>query len=278
MDIYTIDAGTFKCDGGGIFGGIPKVLWSEHEPADEQNRITLAMRCLLVNDGLHKVLIDTGAGEKLCPEFIHQNEINNAGRLIASLKKNGITPEEITDVVHTHLHWDHCGGGTTLNKKGEPVPTFKNATYHCTQTQWYNALNPNEIEESAFFKNDLIPIEKSRQLNLIKEETELFPGFQLRIFNGHTPGMLVPIFGYKHRKVAYINDLFPVIANISLPWIAAYDLYPVTTLEEKRIFLREAYKKQYILMFEHDVNYECATIEWDEKRGAIVDHKGNLFT
>jgi glyoxylase-like metal-dependent hydrolase (beta-lactamase superfamily II) len=276
MELITIDAGTFLCDGGGIFGGVPKVLWERQIKADEHNLIKLAMRCLLVVSGDRKVLIETGAGDKLSWKFIENNGIEDPQRLIESLKKAGFEPEDITDVVHTHLHWDHCGGGTKFNEKREVKLTFSRATYHCARSQWENALNPNPREGDAYFENDILPVEKSGNLNLIDKECELFPGFDLRIFNGHTPGMMVPLIDYKGKKVAYVNDLAPLVANIPLKWISAYDLYPVTSMEEKNSFLREAFDNGYILYFEHDTQFECTTIRWDEKKGPLVDRKGEL--
>jgi len=276
MQIFTIDAGNFLCDGGGIFGGVPKLLWERKIKADNRNLIKLAMRCLLVVSGDRKILIETGAGEKLSWKFVENNGIENPHLLIDSLQQAGFKPEDITDVLHTHLHWDHCGGGTKLNDKKEAVVTFPNATYHCTKAQWENALNPNPREGDAYFENDLIPIKESGQLHLIETEDEFLPGFEIRIFNGHTPGMIVPLLEFRERKIAYITDLTPLTANVPLKWISAYDLYPVTSMEEKAIFLREAYENNYILYFEHDRQYECATLKWDERKGPMIDKTGDL--
>jgi len=276
MQIFTIDAGNFLCDGGGIFGGVPKLLWKRKIKADHRNLITLAMRCLLVVSGDRKILIETGAGEKLSWKFVENNGIENPHLLIDSLQQAGFKPEHITDVLHTHLHWDHCGGGTKFNDKKEAVVTFPNATYHCTKAQWENALNPNPREGDAYFENDLMPIKESGQLHLIEDEHELVPGFEIRIFNGHTPGMIVPLLEFGGRKIAYITDLTPLTANVPLKWISAYDLYPVTSMEEKATFLREAYENNYILYFEHDRQYECATLKWDERKGPMIDKTGNL--
>jgi len=276
MQIFTIDAGNFLCDGGGIFGGVPKLLWERQIKADSRNLIKLAMRCLLVVEGNRKVLIETGAGDKLSWKFIENNGIENPHLLIDSLHQAGFNPEDITDVLHTHLHWDHCGGGTIFNNKKEAVITFPNATYHCTRSQWENALDPNPREGDAFFENDLIPVRESGQLHLIENEEKLFPGFEIRIFNGHTPGMIVPILDYCKKKIVYVTDLIPLTSNVPLKWISAYDLYPVTSMEEKNLFLREVFEKQYILYFEHDTQFECATVRWDEKKGPLVDKKGKL--
>ena len=151
MQLYIIDAGTFKCDGGGIFGGVPKTLWSRQIIADERNLIKLTMRCLLVVTGNRKVLIETGAGDKLSKKFMENNGLENPHLLIESLNKAGFQPEEITDVIHTHLHWDHCGGGTQFDENKKAVLTFPNAIYHCAKSQWENAQNPNPREGDAYF-------------------------------------------------------------------------------------------------------------------------------
>ena len=276
MQLFQIDAGTFQCDGGGIFGSVPKVLWSKKVPADDRNMITITMRCLLVVEGNRKILIETGAGEKLSEKFIRNNGVDNKNMLIDSIRKAGFEPEEITDVLHTHLHWDHCGGSTHVNKSGKIVPSFPNATYHCSKSQWENALNPNPREGDAYFEDDLIPIEKARQLNLIESETDLVPDVELRIFDGHTPGQIIPLIHFKNKVIVYVSDLIPTVANIPTKWIASYDLFPVTTMEEKQAFLKEAVNKNFILFFEHDLEYECATVKWDEHKGPQINQTGKL--
>lgn len=276
MEIFIIDAGSFLCDGGGIFGSVPKVLWERQIKSDSRNLIKLAMRCLLVVEEGRKVLIETGAGDKLSRKFIENNGIEDPHRLIDSLRDAGFAPEDITDVIHTHLHWDHCGGGTTLNRKKELVLTFPNATYHCSRTQWENAMDPNPREGDAFFEDDLLPVKKSGKLNLLDKDRELIPGLYLKIFNGHTPGMIVPIINYQGKKIAYVSDLTPLVANIPLKWISAYDLYPVTSMEEKKSFLREAFENRYLLFFEHDTQFEGSTVRWDDQKGPLPDKKGDL--
>lgn len=276
MQLYQIDAGTFECDGGGIFGCVPKVLWSKRVPANERNMITIAMRCLLVIEGNRRILIETGAGEKLSDKFIRNNGINNRNKLVDSIKATGFQPEDITDVLHTHLHWDHCGGSTYINSNGAVATSFPNATYHCSKAQWENALNPNPREGDAYFTDDLLPVKNAGQLNLIEDDKELIPGIELRIFNGHTPGQIIPLIHYRDKTIAYVSDLIPTTANIPIKWIAAYDLFPVTTMEEKQAFLQEAYDKNYLLYFEHDLKYECAAVNWDETKGPKLGKTGNL--
>lgn len=276
MQLIQIDAGTFECDGGGIFGSVPKVLWSKRVPANERNMITIALRCLLVVEGDRRILIETGAGEKLSEKFIRNNGIDNKNKLLDSIRQAGFTPEDITDVLHTHLHWDHCGGSTCINSKGEIVPTFPKATYHCSKAQWENALNPNPREGDAYFKDDLLPVQDAGLLNLIEEETELIPGVELRMYHGHTPGQIIPFIHFQNKTLVYVSDLIPTVANIPIKWIASYDLFPVTTMEEKQAFLKEAYDKHYVLYFEHDLNDECASVDWNDAKGPILGKAGNL--
>lgn len=277
ISLHIIEAGTFLCDGGGIFGGVPKLLWSRQVKADDRNLIKLAMRCLLVVSGKRKILIETGAGTKLGWKFIENNGIENPDQLIDSLAAAGYSPADITDVLHTHLHWDHCGGGTRIDKENQVVTTFPNAKYYCSRTQWENATNTNVRESDAYFDNDLLPVNQSGQLELIENECELIPGVELRIFNGHTPGMIVPIVSIGNKKVAYVNDLAPMVANVPLKWIAAYDLYPVAAMEEKERFFKEAYENNYVLFFEHDPQTECCTLKWDTKKGPLPDERGALL-
>jgi glyoxylase-like metal-dependent hydrolase (beta-lactamase superfamily II) len=276
IKVHIIEAGTFLCDGGGIFGGVPKLLWSRQVKADERNLIKLSMRCLLVESGHRKVLIETGAGTKLNKKFIENNGIENPDQLIDSLAKAGFSPADISDVIHTHLHWDHCGGGTQLSPQGMVTTTFPNAKYYCSRTQWENASNANVRESDAYFDDDLLPVFNNGQLELIDSEGELFEGIEIRIFNGHTPGMIVPIITVVNTKIAYVNDLAPMVANVPLKWIAAYDLFPVTAMEEKELFFKEAFENNYILFFEHDPLYECCTLKWDERKGPLPDKKGKL--
>lgn len=276
IELHLIDAGTFLCDGGGIFGTVPKILWNRYVKADENNLIRLAMNCLLVVVGNNKILIETGAGTKLSWKFIQNNGIENSDLLIDSLNKEGFSTADITHVVHTHLHWDHCGGATFIDANKKIHLTFPNATYICSKAQWDNATNANVRESDAYFDNDFFPILEQGKLQLIEEDGELFPGIDLRIFNGHTPGMIVPIITVGTKKVAYVNDLAPLCAHVSLKWIAAYDLYPVTAMNEKAIFFKEAFEGQYILCFEHDLQNECCTLKWDVKKGPLSDERGSL--
>lgn len=277
MELFIIDAGNFLCDGGGIFGGVPKLLWSRQIKADERNLIKLTMRCLLVVHNNQKILIETGAGTKLSWKFIENNGIENNDILLDSLAKAGFKPDEITDVIHTHLHWDHCGGGTCINDENKVVPTFKNAKYHVALTQWENAMDPNPREGDAYFMDDLQPLKEAGLLNLIEKDCELIPGIEIRIFNGHTPGQIIPIINHKNQKLVYVSDLVPLVANIPIKWIPAYDLYPVTTMQEKQEFLLEAYNNNYILFFEHDLQFECANLKLHEHKGPILNKTGKLL-
>ncbi|HKM93081.1 MAG TPA: MBL fold metallo-hydrolase [Prolixibacteraceae bacterium] len=276
IELHIIDAGTFLCDGGGIFGSVPKILWNRYIKADENNLIRLAMNCLLVVAGENKILIETGAGTKLSWKFIQNNGIENSDLLIDSLSRAGFSTTDITHVIHTHLHWDHCGGGTFIDSDKKIHLTFPKATYICSKAQWENANNANVRESDAYFDDDFFPILEQGKLQLIEQEGELFPGIDLRIFNGHTPGMIVPIITVGTKKVAYVNDLAPLCANVPLKWIAAYDLYPVIAMNEKASFFKEAFEGQYILCFEHDLQNECCSLKWDAQKGPLPDEKGSL--
>ncbi|MFC2136856.1 MBL fold metallo-hydrolase [Bacteroidota bacterium] len=264
MRLYAIETGNFKLDGGAMFGVVPKSLWSKQYPADENNLINLAMRALLIDDGQKRIIIDNGLGEKLDEKFLSYYYLNGDENLEKSLKKYGYTTNDITDVIMTHLHFDHCGGGVKLNN-GKPELTFKNATYITSKNQWEEAMNPNPREEASFLKENLIPIEQSGQLKLIENDTQLTNDVKLKIFNGHTAGQVIPFISYKNKTIVYVADLIPSIANIPISWIPAYDINPITAMEEKKKFLNEAVENNYILFFEHDINYECCTVKTTEK-------------
>lgn len=276
MQVIQINAGTFKCDGGGIFGSVPKVLWSRHIVADHNNMITIPMRCLLIVSEERKLLIETGAGNKHDEKFIRNNGLDNVNKLRASLNQAGFDLEDITDVLHTHLHWDHCGGSTFIDKNGNIVPTFPNAKYHVSKEQWENALAPNRREADAYFVDDFIPIKESGLLNIIDTETTHIPGVQLKFYNGHTPGQIIPFILFRGKTLVYVSDLIPTVANIPIKWIASYDLYPVTSMDEKESFMQEAAKNAYVLFFEHDPRFECAAVTWDEAKGSKLLGTGTL--
>lgn len=260
MKLHSIDAGNLKLDGGAMFGVVPKVLWQRLYPADEKNLCNWAMRCLLVETENRKILIDTGMGNKQDEKFFKHYYPNGEGDLIASLSKQGFKPEDITDVIITHLHFDHVGGAVKHNEKGELVPSFPNATYHIGRRQWEWAVNANRRERASFLPENFIPLKEHGVLNLIDDETELFPGITLKMYDGHTDGQMLPHINYKGRTLVYAADLFPSTAHFPMPYIMSYDTRPLDTLKDKKRFFTEALENNYVVFFEHDLYNECCTL------------------
>lgn len=265
MKLYKIETGNLKLDGGAMFGVVPKVLWQKLYPADENNLANWAMRCLLIETGNRKVLIDTGMGDKQGAKFFSYYYPNGEETLESSLKKNGFNFDDITDVILTHLHFDHVGGAVKYNEKRELIPTFPNATYHVSQSQWELATNPNRREKASFLPENFVPLQDYNCLNLIEKEGELIPGIRIKIFNGHTVGQIIPYITYKNKKIAYGADLFPSTAHIPMPYIMGYDTQPLITLKDKERFFKDALKDDMIIFFEHDLYNECCSLKETEK-------------
>jgi len=266
MKLYTINTGNLKLDGGAMFGVVPKSLWAKKYPADENNLCNWSMRCLLVEDGDRKILIDNGFGDKQDKKFTRHFHLNGEDALESSLAKHGFKPDDITDVLLTHLHFDHCGGSIKYNKNHtELIPAFKNATYWISKVQWDWATNPNSREKASFLDENILPIKESGRLKLIDKEGELFQNVSIRFFNGHTEGQAIPFIRYKGKTIVYVADLMPSSAHIPLSWNMAYDIHPLLTLKEKNAFLNEAVENDYILFFEHDINHECCNLQRTER-------------
>lgn len=265
MQLYSIETGNFKLDGGAMFGVVPKVMWSKKYPADENNLCNWAMRCLLIVDGDRKILIDNGIGDKQDQKFLRHYYLNGDFSLESSLAKYGFTTDDITDMVLTHLHFDHCGGSIKYNDEGKLVPAFKNATYWTTKAQFQWATNPNRREKASYLKENIFPIQESGQLKLIEEEGEFLPNIYAKIFNGHTDGQLIPHIKYKGKTIAFMADLLPAAAHVPLAWVIAYDTKPLISLKDKERFYKEGLEENVILFFEHDIFNECCTIEMTEK-------------
>lgn len=266
MKLFVINTGNLKLDGGAMFGVVPKVMWSKLYPCDENNLCNWSMRCLLVVDDDRKILIDCGIGDKQSDKFFSNYYLNGEDTLDKSLAAYGFTVGDITDLILTHLHFDHAGGAVRWNaeKTGYEV-TFKNATYHTSRAQWEWATSPNNREKASFLKENILPIQQNGKLHLIESEGELFPGVSVRIFNGHTEGQVIPMIRYGDKTVVYMADLLPSAAHIPLPYVMSYDTRPLITLQEKEVFMAEAAKNGYILFFEHDIFNECATVQETEK-------------
>jgi glyoxylase-like metal-dependent hydrolase (beta-lactamase superfamily II) len=265
MKIIPIETGNFRLDGGAMFGVVPKSLWSKYYPDGEKNLCNWAMRCLLVDNGVYRLLIDTGIGDKQDEKFFGHYYLNGDDSLLKSLSDAGYGPDDITHVIHSHLHFDHCGGSIVRNDNGNLIPTFPNAKYYVSRRQWNWALNPNGREKASFLKENILPMEQSDALVLLNEESELLPGIEIRFFHGHTDGQIVPLIHNNGKTVVFMADLLPAAAHVPLAWIMAYDTSPLITLDEKSKFLKEAAKNQYILFLEHDINNECCIVEETEK-------------
>jgi len=264
MQLHPIYAGNFSCDGGSLFGVIPKVMWNKVYPADENNIIKLTMRCLLVDMDDRKILIEAGVGNHYSEKVRRNNGHEDTDVIGKSLADKDYRTEDITDVLFTHLHWDHCNGAV-INETGELKLQFPNATHWCSKKQWEHAKISNIRERAAFYPEILNFLEAEGNIHLVESDCELFPGISVRMFDGHTPGQMIPFIHSEGKTYVYMSDLIPTVANIPIVWLSAYDLYPVTAMEEKEHFLRETCNEEYILFFEHDPYTECATVERGEK-------------
>ena len=233
MKLVPISAGNFHCDGGALFGVIPKKLWSKVYPADENNFTKLTLRCLLVDNGVQKVLIETGIGNFYSEKHLQNNGVVLKNQLVKSLKNKGYSTDDITDVFFTHLHWDHCTGAIK-NNNGALEHVFPNAKYWCSKLQWEHSKYSNAREKAAFHSDVLNFISDSGRLNLVETEGELFPNIEVKFYNGHTPGQMIPFIQFQEKTIVYMADLIPTSANIPLLWIAAYDLYPGNSDGRKR--------------------------------------------
>lgn len=268
MKLFTIDTGMFKLDGGAMHGVVPKSMWNRANPADENNMCTWAMRCLLIEHGNYKILIDTGMGTKQDEKFFSYYHPHGEDTLEKSLSKHGYSTGDITDVFLTHLHFDHCGGA--IKREGDKLlPTFPNARYWTNEAHWQSALHPNDREKASFLKENIVPIEEHGQLNFVHkmDGEEWLQDFKIRVVNGHTEAMMLPQIKYNNTTILYCADLVPSAAHISMPWVMAYDMRPLDTLKEKATLLAEAAKNNWVLFFEHDPKIECCTLK--EENGRI---------
>ena len=265
MNLHTINTGYFKLDGGAMFGVVPKSMWNKINPADENNLCSWALRCLLIEDGNRLILVDTGIGNKQDEKFFSHYNLHGDDTLEKSLKAKGFSKDDITDVILTHLHFDHCGGA--IIREGEKlIPNFKDAIYWSNQRHWKWATEPNEREKASFLKDNILPIQQSGQLRFIEQSPMDFPeNISIRQVFGHTDAMMLPQVNYKGKTILYMADLLPSAGHIPLPYVMAYDMFPLTTLNEKKSFLTEAQQNDYVLFFEHDPLIECCTLEMTDK-------------
>lgn len=265
MKLYTINTGYFKLDGGAMFGVVPKTIWQKLNPPDQNNLCTWSMRCLLIEDGKQLILIDCGLGNKQNEKFFSHYEPHGDATLEKSLKALGFSTSDITDVLLTHLHFDHCGGA--IKRNGEKlVPAFENATYWSNEKHWAWATQPNAREKASFLKENILPIQQSGQLKFAEDgSTAIHPDITLQTVSGHTESMFIPLIKNGNKTIAYCADLFPSVAHIPLPYVMAYDTRPLLTLDEKKVFLEEAVANNYNLFFEHDRTTECCSLQVTEK-------------
>lgn len=256
-----------------MFGVVPKVLWHKHNSADANNLCTWAMRCLLVEDDGRLILIDTGMGDKQSEKFFSYYEPHGDATLLKSIREVGFEPEDITDVLLTHLHFDHVGGAVVREGGGLRL-TFPNATYWSDADHWQWALHPNPREKASFLEENILPIQESGKLKFIGESSP-FPNIDFIKVKGHTEQMMLPVIRYKNKTLIYAADLFPSSAHVPLPWVMAYDVRPLLTMEEKERVLNNAIDENAILIFEHDPLYVAAILEKTEK-GVRIKERGDL--
>lgn len=281
MKLYTINTGFFKLDGGAMFGVVPKSIWNKLNPADENNMCSWALRCLLIEDEGKLILIDNGMGDKQDAKFFGHYYLHGDDTLDKSLAQHGFTRDDITDVFLTHLHFDHCGG--SIMRDGDKlVSAFKNASYWSNEQHWKWATEPNAREKASFLKENILPIQESGQLKFLNvnsatpglssgattlttHPSPLTPNISFYAVSGHTDSMMLPKINYKGRTIVFMADLLPSTAHIPLPYVMAYDMFPLTTLNEKKLFLTEAQQNDFVLFFEHDPVNECCTLQLTEK-------------
>lgn len=265
MKVSVVNTELFKLDGGAMFGVVPKVLWSKLNPADEKNLCTWAMRCLLLEQGDRKMLIDCGIGNKQSEKFFSHYYLHGPNTLEDSLKELQVDPSEITDVLLTHLHFDHVGGAVTKNEDGSLVPAFPNATYYSNKVHWEWASNPNARERASFIKDNFMPLQEAGKVKFVEEWEEIMPGVSCMFSYGHTEAMMIPHIKVDEQTLVYCADLFPSPHHVPLPYIMGYDIRPMVTLQEKIDYLPKALAGNYTLFFEHDPTIECGRLSKDEK-------------
>jgi glyoxylase-like metal-dependent hydrolase (beta-lactamase superfamily II) len=276
MRLHPIEAGNFKLDGGAMFGVVPKTLWERTNPSDDKNRIEMASRCLLVEEGKRLILIDTGMGNKQGDSFFRHYGLWGDYSLVSSLALAGFHPDDITDVFFTHLHFDHCGGAVNKDNSGKLVPAFKNAYYWVHKSHWEWATFPNAREKASFLPDNILPLEQSGQLKFIEDpgpfikETP-FP-FSIQLIDGHTEKQMLPLIEYQGEKILYAADLVPTVGHIPIPYIMGYDTRPLLTLKEKEQILRNSFEKEVLLFLQHDPHHQLISLQNTEKGIRMENH------
>ena len=283
MKVLLFNISDFRVDGGAMFGVIPKALWSRQAQSDENNTIELSLTSLLVETEGRVILVDAGWGDKQDEKFFRHSYLHGGSGLTSGLAACGYKPEDVTDVIITHLHADHCGGCFANRPDGTTVPVFPNAIYHISRAQWEWANESNLREEDAFLPENIRPFGESGRLVLVEEPGELCRGVSLRICYGHTPGMIIPVIDYRGKTWLFTGDLIPTVAHIPLLWNMAYDLLPLVTIAEKQEILQEALQNDWVLIFQHDPGYECCALTETPKgirsgkKGMMADFTATLL-
>jgi glyoxylase-like metal-dependent hydrolase (beta-lactamase superfamily II) len=278
FELYTIETGDIKLDGGAMFGVVPKTLWNRKIQADDKNRIPMTMRCLLIKSKTtgRVYLIDNGAGKKFNEKMTDIYQLDYSSKeMHQSLKHHGFSAEDVTDIIFTHLHFDHCGGTSYYDEEGTLQETFTNATYHVTHTHWDSANDPNDREVASFMPDNINPIKESGRLNIVPEHHEFEPGLSSLVMNGHTVGQLLPKIEVDDKTIVFAADLLPTHHHLPLPWVMGYDMHPTETLLEKDIFLKEAIEGKWLLYLEHDIECEIITVDYNGK-SYVVNKKLTL--
>jgi len=273
--IDVIDDGFFRLDGGAMYGVVPKNMWSRVEEVDNQNRILMSCNPLLVQGDGFKLLIDTGVGEKFPEKFNRIYGIDLPRGLLPGLENLGLKPEDITHVLNTHLHFDHCGGNTAYDENNEPVPAFPNAQYCINRLEWEDALDPNSRSKASYLPENLVPLREAGLLRLTDGDEQIVPGIRVKVTGGHTRGHQIVYIESDGKTAVYLADLIPLTAQIKANWVMAYDLYPVDTVDFKDDFIEEALKNDYLLFFEHSPNIKAGYLRKDEN-GKLRVHKAEV--
>ena len=272
MKLYSVNAENWKMDGGAVFGVVPKAIWEKQYPADESNLVSMKSRCLLIDNGERKILIDTGMGKKQNEKYYRYKYLFGTDELLLNINKLGYMPEEITDVILTHLHDDHVGGALHYDESGELLMTFPNAQHYVSREQYDWAVNPNPREAASYFRENFDLLQKEQKLTFVeRDQINLLPDIEFRFYDGHTRGQIIPIISTGKHKIVFMADFIPSVAHIPLPYVASVDVEPLETLEEKEAFLQEALQENYVLFFEHDFHHECCQLK-NTQKGIRADY------
>lgn len=264
MKIFSLISDKWKMDGGVAFGVVPKSLWQKNWIADENNMLDIVTRCLFIESGDRRILIDAGMGRKRETKYYQYRFVDIDWTISDALKELKIEPNSITDIIFTHLHDDHVGGATYKDEYGNIHELFPNAHYWCSESQWNWAIKPNKREEASFFSDNLLPLKESGKLSFITENSPQFENIKFKILNGHTVGQIIPVISYNGNQIVFTADFIPSSSHLPIPYIASVDIQPLIAMKEKSEFLSEAIENDFILVFQHDINECCRVIKSDK--------------